>query len=683
MKANFKLWNSFAVVLLIVVAISCSKDESADPSGPIDTDQDGIIDANDDCPNASGPASNNGCPETTSETSLAEVIALGTDPEQFPNSRSETVEETFAPTNEDYDKEVDDGSGGTTTQQERFICTTERVSVTDGNSEFPLFDVAADVIYPGALLQGKSIADGVNPAPIPVARGEGTISYNLINANLDSSFYVDEVSKSSIQNGMNAIIAGAIAAGQDKPADNFNIEYHSIEQEEQLALELGVKFETFASEVQSELAFSTDRNYNRTLVKMTQSFYTMTYDIPTSIDEFFAPSVTPEQLSTYVQPDNPATFISSVVYGRIFYMLIESTSSRQKMDAELRATYGGVKGGVSGEVEASSFNSLENVRIKVIAYGGRGSAKLLGVTNINEIANLLDESSDIRSGLPLSYTVRSVNRPDKIVGTTLATSYNKVTCELKGLLAPGNYEEIGNLFEEGIGAAMQLEGTNLIFYNKSGTKYAWYNVADGGETKKIFDIDDPLGPMGASTFTAIGAAVHYNTGIVYVYNEEGNKAELLRYNEPSLASNTLPDGPIGQYDQQNGSNRQWVVDLIFTDQGGNYPFAGENIGAGCMYFTYQESGTDNFYFVKEGDRYAGYDPVTGVWGGVNLTKNWAEGGANQMPFDNISAVCLVSFSPTIKRQLFFNISGDEFTIWNPEETNTQVNQFSAPWVCGN
>lgn len=659
MKTRTRLFRIGLTTVGLLVAIACSKEDSGtSPTDPTD-------------------------PTDPSGSTIAEVIALGTDPDDFPSSRSETVEETFAPENDDYDIEVEDDSGETTTQKERFICTTERVSVTDGNGEFPLFDVAADVIYPGALLQGRSLSDGVNPSPIPVARGEGTISYNLINANLDSSFDVDEVSKSSIQNGMNTIIAGAIAAGQDKPADNFNIEYHSIEQEEQLALELGIKFETFASEVESELSFSTDQKYNRTLVKMTQSFYTMSYDIPTSINDFFDPSVTPEQLATYVQPDNPATFISSVVYGRIFYMLIESTSSRQRMDAALRATYGGVKGGVSGEVEVSSFESLDNVRIKVIAYGGRGSAKLLGVTNINEIANLLDESSDIRSGLPLSYTVRSVNRPDKIVGTTLATTYNKVSCELKGLLAPGNYQEIGNLFEEGIGAAVQLEGTNLILYNKSGTQYAWYNVADGGETKKIFDIDDPNGPMGASTFTAIGAAVHYNTGIVYVYNEDGNKAELLRYDEPSLASNTLPDAPIGQYDQLNGTNRQWIVDEIFTDQGGNYPFAGENIGAACMYFTYQEGPTDNFYFVKEGDRYAGYDPVTGVWGGVNLTKNWAIGGKNIMPFDTISAVCLVSFSSTIKRQLFFNINGDEFTIWNPEVSASEVNQFSPPWVCGN
>ena len=643
MKTQNKYLRQLMAIALIGLVWACSKDETTDP-GP-------------------DPA----------PTSFEEVIKLGGNTESFPTSRSEVTTDTLSVVAE-TPTEIDE-SGEKVTK--RYICTTRSVSVTDGNGEFPLFDTNAEVIYPGALLQGKTLQE-TTPSPIVVKRADGTISYDLNDGNTQPFFYVDEVKKSSIQNGMNQIISGSKAL-----PDNFDLQIVQVESEKELALEMGIKVETFAAKVKSNMSFSTDKEYNRTLVKLTQKFYAMSFDLPTSLDAIFDESVTPENLANYIQADNPATFISSVVYGRIFYMLVESTSSRQEMEAKLSATYQGVTVGVSGEVETSAFEELKEVKVKVIAYGGNGSSKLVGETNIQRIAELLDETNDIRSGLPLSYVVRSVERPDKVVGTNISTELEVVDCELKGLLAPGNYEKIGVLFEEGIGAAVQLEGTNLILYNKSGTKYAWYNVADGGETRKIFDIDDPDGPMGASTFTAIGAAIHYNTGIVYVYNEEGNKAELLRYDEPSLASNTLPNDFIGAYDQQNGNNRQWVVDEIFTDQGGNYPFAGENIGAGCMYFTYQEGPTTNFYFVKEGDRYAGYDPVTGVWGGDNLTKNWGTGNANQMPFDNISAVCLVSFSPTIKRQLFFNITGDEFTIWNPEETDTKVNQFSAPWVCGN
>ena len=51
------------MVILAVTISSCSKEETAPPPDQIvDTDQDGVADTSDDCPNEAGPVSNNGCP---------------------------------------------------------------------------------------------------------------------------------------------------------------------------------------------------------------------------------------------------------------------------------------------------------------------------------------------------------------------------------------------------------------------------------------------------------------------------------------------------------------------------------------------------------------------------------------------------------------------------------------------
>ena len=58
----------FRLVLLIVLTLgltSCSKEEMEPPIQVIDTDKDGIADANDNCPSVAGPASNQGCPANT------------------------------------------------------------------------------------------------------------------------------------------------------------------------------------------------------------------------------------------------------------------------------------------------------------------------------------------------------------------------------------------------------------------------------------------------------------------------------------------------------------------------------------------------------------------------------------------------------------------------------------------
>ena len=60
------------------------------------------------------------------------------------------------------------------------------------------------MIYPGSMLQGNSLHK-VTPNPIVVERAGGTISTDILDGNLQSSFQVDNVTKSSITDGINNI----------------------------------------------------------------------------------------------------------------------------------------------------------------------------------------------------------------------------------------------------------------------------------------------------------------------------------------------------------------------------------------------------------------------------------------------------------------------------------------------
>ena len=90
----------------------------------------------------------------------------------------------------------------------------------------------------------------------------------------------------------------------------------------------------------------------------------MAFQLPTSKEELFDPSVTPEQLGQYVGPGNPAAFISSVTYGRKFYLLIESTSSSVDIDASINASFGAAVAQGSLGVDAKYISDLESVRVK-------------------------------------------------------------------------------------------------------------------------------------------------------------------------------------------------------------------------------------------------------------------------------------------------------------------------------
>ncbi len=599
------------------------------------------------------------------EMTFEDVIKSGNEFEQIPDTRTTDTLSVSEPVAEDRQVE-DNGS----IESQRWICTTKTLSVLDGNGQFPLFNTNADVIYPGSLLQGKTLANAT-PSPIVVERAGGTISYNLTNGNLSSTFSVDRVSKSSIQDAMNNIIANS---GEEVPA-NFQLEIQEVQSESQLAVELGLNVSTFTTKVKSNMSFSTDRAYNRFLVKLSQEYYTMSFDLPTSLSQLFDESVTPEQLATYVQPDNPATFISSVTYGRIFYMLVESTSSSQEMEAKLDLSYGSFNNKLSGSVDVDSFQEMNNVKIKVIAYGGdsAGAISLAGERNIQDIAGRLEESTNIRTGLPLSYVVRSVERPDQVVGTKIATEYDVTNCELKGILPPQGYRSLVDLFDDGIGAMIHISNSNVVVYNKAGTQYAWYN-GNSGDVLGTFDIDDPDGPMGVTGFSSIGSGVRFQDNKLYIFDQDGLRNEFMGYISASYTGNTLPAGPIGTYEQENSANRVALVNEIFGDSG-NFQFANRGFGAVARV------GIETMaYFTRDGDEYALYNRTgNGTWSDPLESTTWFNNITNedgQELFERVGAISPINFGGSSGRYLIVNEAGDELM----EYYSSPTRKFEGPWV---
>lgn len=594
---------------------------------------------------------------TEDPQTFEEVIALGGETDEFPESRTTDTLSVSEPATDD--RQVDE-NGSTETQ--RWICTTKTLSVLDGNGQYPLFNTNADVIYPGNLLQGKTLQNAT-PSPIVVDRAGGTISYDLNNGNLSSTFTVDKVTKSSIQNAMNNIIANS---GDVVPA-NFQLEIEEVQSESQLALEMGLNVSTFTTKVKSNMSFSTEREYNRFLVKLTQSYYTMSFDLPTSLDKLFDESVTPEQLSTYVQPDNPATFISSVTYGRIFYMLVESTSSKQEMSAKLDVSYGAFRNSVDGSVDVDSFQEMNNVKIKVIAYGGdaAGTFELAGEATIQNVANKLAESTNIRAGLPLSYVVRSVERPDKIVGTSIATEYDVVDCELKGTLPPITFRSWVDLFEDGVGAATNVRDDIVILFNGAGDKYAWFHDR---QIKGEYSVADTLGPLGEIPFDAVGSALLFADGNIYLMNKEGTKYAPYAFTSGAVPGDP-PSSPFGTYSK--------TYDINDWGSSDDHPFAVEGMGAATRRINIPSSiGNSMYLFNNNGDEYVRYEDGNFY----QVTTDFADWGPTDQheEFTVVGAATRIQLGST-EHNIFLNKEGTEFVIFD-FEGNGGASQFSQPYV---
>jgi len=308
---------------------------------------------------------------------------------------------------------------------ETWICNTKSYDVTKAPDKFPLFDPNSEVVWPGNLLQGKSLG-AATPEPIPVRRGSGTVVLTLMTgAEQGVSRHVDELSMHQVYDASNAILAVA----PDVIPARFTFTMERVDSETQLRAAADVSFSGWGADVAASLSFSRDQSYNRFLVRLQQSFYTIAVEPPLSPADAFAPDVTAEDLAEHVGSGNPATFVSSVTYGRVFYLLFESTERVNRMETALNASFSGWGVDVGANASANYVGNLSELRVKAFALGGDAGDAIYAITNsFDDLKEFLARGGTLQTGVPISYVVRSVRHPEKVVKVALNDSYDVTDC---------------------------------------------------------------------------------------------------------------------------------------------------------------------------------------------------------------------------------------------------------------
>ncbi|MDA9089526.1 thiol-activated cytolysin family protein [Maribacter arcticus] len=626
----------FGVLLLLLFFTACSKNEA--------TTED---------PNAEDPES---------ELTLAQLIANSGDFPVYSEKPTVAEEETGKVSNEDDPQTA-----------RRWVCTEKQVDVSGGSAEFPLYNPNANVIWPGNLIQGNTINDGL-PTAITVKRGIGTITIDLANATGLATSPPIVIEQGNVNQAKNDIIATSPA---ERPA-NFTVEVKRINSQSELAFEMGVSVETISAKVDADFSYNTSQETNSVLVKIKESFYTMSFVTPTGVDEFFDESVTAEDLAPYIGPDNPAAYIKSVTYGRIFYMLYESTSSSEAMSATLKGQYETLGTEADFDSEIDQFNSFDDLSVKVIAYGGSSKTTLQTAgavindfTKLKDVLDLLAKAGDIKTGLPLSYEVYSVKDRDTRLASNLATSYTIQSCEFKGTLPDTNYRPLVDVFEDGIGAAFQLKGQTIVVYNKAGDKYAIYTVG-GGNAPFKYDVSDQGGPIASSGKTTgpIGAAVRWRDGRIHLFNTDGNSFLKFRY-DPTNSNLSTPTGPLGdiELDSDNkpkvfNTNEYYGDATIFV---GSFPFDANGIEAAVQYTHSSNETSDQRYFSNGGTDTATLRDRIGDES-IGFTPEWLWGDSESIVdygltiLQDVGAATTVVSGANTRSDIYFNVAGDQMAI---------------------
>jgi hypothetical protein len=312
----------------------------------------------------------------------------------------------------------------------------EKHNVIENKESVLYLGLNDDVLFPGALIQGRGVYDFVY-TPIIVKRNPITLSMSLetVPSTGDTIKLTveDPSSLSSVRQGINDLLKSAITTETKVPA-KFSYTSEQVYSSKEMNLALGVSASYMDVSVDYDFNWSTEQYHNKIMSTYKQVYYTVDMDLPESPAALFHPSVGVDVVAAAVPPGSMPMYVSSVSYGWMAVLFIETNFSKEEMDMALNVAYD-----PAGDLEAelgfgySTKDVLQSSNIYILVYGGSTagitSNTLLGYSGLMElIAGSRDFNAD-SPGVPLSYKLRHLQ--DNLIAQVSLTEEYTLTKTLK------------------------------------------------------------------------------------------------------------------------------------------------------------------------------------------------------------------------------------------------------------
>ena len=422
---KMKTWALVVLSLALLTVYSCSKEE--DPTPPIENGGEN---------NGDDDGDDNGGSQTSDLDAINSTIAnLSYDPDDMLN-----VQDTGGAASERTLTDQNNTSSGPT-QGKIFECRTEDYSLESNFDDVAILRPTNGVIFPGALVVGnEGMLDGA-PDPLSIGRSAATLRLDLPGIGAQGTIVVDDPSSNSaVQTGIdNALEWWNANAYQEGYVNAANSSYQSTTSysSKQFSLDVGLNVEWATGSLASQFDYesSTERRFAGLVFK--QVFYTVTMDTPDSPGSVFDPSITNTQVQGAISSTAPPAYVSSVSYGRIIMVRMETTNTDTSVSLDAVLEYAGGVSGV-GTVNSEYDEILRESSITVVTIGGNAEAasEAINLANIDSgfgaLNSVITGQNAVYSrenpGVPIAYTIRYL-KDNTLAKMGYTTDYRVESCQ--------------------------------------------------------------------------------------------------------------------------------------------------------------------------------------------------------------------------------------------------------------
>jgi Thiol-activated cytolysin len=292
-------------------------------------------------------------------------------------------------------------------------------------NRFPVVSPVADAIWPGAILQGNSLASGLL-APVQIedrTPGTLTVATELVvgNHGAPTSVLVDRPTQATVTTARRRLMEDLAVQASTGRVD---LQLATMRDEQQMSARLGVKLSGSGWKTNADVNVSGSLDVSKTVLKLTQEFYTITFEPSGSPARYFGDAVTVDMLRQFSGPGNAPCYVHQVTYGRVVLLTIESSESASEVRAKVEAAW---QAAVSGDVQAqaSMRSATKAYNVQLAAVGITGQTAFLAVGSLMDALRALSNTANYGPGNPgevISYSVRYLL--DGTVATAVLGPYN-------------------------------------------------------------------------------------------------------------------------------------------------------------------------------------------------------------------------------------------------------------------
>jgi hypothetical protein len=350
-----------------------------------------------------------------------------------------------------------EGKGGS-----RVSCKYTTVDQTASFENIIAFDPYAGVLYPGALIQGRSVKNGVL-IPVSLARPQGTLTLSDLTfrgSKPQYSITVPDIGFGQVTEGIKKLVSQPLEGHQPAYTTYSMEEFTSLDEG---FMKVGVAGSWLSGSVRASLESKNLSSSSNLIVSIVQRYYTVAYSAPSSIDGFFKmvektwiPSWGTEKgkKQTYFAPvgsiesniwpsqdsnptnGNPPCYVSSVSYGRAAYLIISSNASTASLKAALQAEFKSIAAQGQTTLDIEQRHLLNQASIQMIVIGGSGEAAgnfisgQLVAPSFDAVSAWLlagREFSANSPGVPISYQLRWLS-DNSVASMSFTTRYTIKDC---------------------------------------------------------------------------------------------------------------------------------------------------------------------------------------------------------------------------------------------------------------